>query len=227
MSPRLLDLAVHVLRLAVALALLLVASSMGSAPGMVVGAGLFFLNAFALTHDLMHGALGLPRGVNEVLLSIAGGLLLMSGHALRRSHLVHHARPLADDDLEGRPACGSLAHAIADGPRASLALRVRSFEGAGARGRAWQATETAVNLAALVVLVASGRPAPLAYALVALTAQATMGAWAAHVPHNAPAWLTGIAARLTWTGSPTLLSLAHHDLHHARPRIPCRHLRAA
>ncbi len=51
-----------------------------------------------------------------------------------------------------------------------------------------------------------------------------MSVWAAHVPHNAPAWLTGLAARFAWTGSPTALSLAYHALHHAHPEVPCRRL---
>jgi fatty acid desaturase len=226
MRPRLLDLAVHVARLVVAVLVMAAASSVSSRCGMVAGAGLFFLEAFALMHDVSHGALLLPRRANEVALALSGALLLMSGHALRALHLVHHARALADDDLEGRPARGTLWRALAGGLRAAVELRLHAFAGAGRRGRAWQAIETVAGVIVGCALLASGRAPLVTYALVAILAQATMAVWAAYIPHNAPAWLTRLAARFAWTGSPTMLSLAYHELHHARPEVPCRRLPA-
>jgi fatty acid desaturase len=224
MRPLLDDLAVHLARLAASAAALALAASVASGAGMVVAAGLLFLESFALMHDLAHGALRLPRQVNEVALGLAGVLLLMSGHAVRRMHLVHHARPLTADDLEGRPARGGFWRALAGGPGAALSLRREAFRGAGPRGRRIQAMETVAGAALAAALLASGRAPLVVYAIVAMLGQATMSVWAAHVPHNAPRWLSRIAARLAVTGSPTLLALAHHDLHHARPQIPCRRL---
>ncbi len=227
MRPRLLDLAIHLARLAASILALAVAARAHLVAGMVAAAGLLFLEAFAFMHDLAHGALRLPRRINEVALAVAGALLLMSGHALRLTHLVHHAHALADDDWEGRPARGSLFAALLGGPRAAVALRRHAFAAAGRRGRLWQAFETAAGVALLVLLVASGSLPLRIYTLVALAAQATMSVWAAHVPHNAPAWLTGAASRFDWTGSPTVLALAHHALHHTHPELPCRRLAAA
>jgi fatty acid desaturase len=224
MRPRYIDLAIHVARLVLAALVMAVASSASSRCGLVAGAGLFFLESFALMHDVSHGALLLPRRANEVALALSGALLLMSGHALRRMHLVHHARALADDDVEGRPARSTLWQAFAGGPRAAVALRLHAFAGAGRRGRAWQAVETAASAILGGALLASGRAPLVTYALVAILAQATMAVWAAYIPHNAPAWLTRLAARFSWTGSPTMLSLAYHELHHARPEVPCRRL---
>jgi fatty acid desaturase len=225
MRPRFLDLAVHLCRLAASAGAIAVASSVTSRVGMVVASAFLFLESFALMHDLSHGALLLPRRVNEVALALAGVLLLMSGHALRRMHLVHHARPLADGDLEGRPARGDFWRALAGGPLAALSLRREAFRGAGRRGRRIQAVETLAGAALATALLASGRAPLVIYAIVAVLGQATMSAWAAHVPHNAPAWLSRIATRLAVTGSPTLLSLAYHELHHACPQIPCGRLR--
>ena len=226
MRPRLLDLAAHLARLATSTLALALAARLQSTACMAVASALLFLEAFAFMHDLAHGSIRLPRWANEVALAFAGALLLMSGHALRRTHLVHHARTLADEDLEGRPARGSFFQALAGGPRAAVALRLHAYRGAGPRGRRWQAVETVVGLALGAVLLGSGRAALVVYALVALVAQATMGVWAAQVPHNAPAWLTRLAARLAWTGSSTMLSLAYHELHHERPGVPCRRLAA-
>jgi len=224
MRPHLLDLAVHLARLAGSMLGLALAARVGSDLGMLVASALLFLEAFAFMHDLAHGALRLPRLINEIALALSGAILLMSGHALRRTHLIHHARALADDDVEGLPARDSFLRALAGGPAAAVALRLHAFRGAGRRGRRWQAAETAVGLLLGAALLGS-RCAPLVvYALVAMAAQATMSVWAAHVPHNAPAWLTGLAKRFTWTGSPTMLSLAYHAQHHAHPEVPCRHL---
>jgi fatty acid desaturase len=224
MRPRLLDLAIHLTRLAGSILALALAACLRSDVAMIGASALLFLEAFAFMHDLAHGALLLPRWTNEVALSLAGALLLMSGHALRHTHLVHHACALADDDVEGRPARGSFAHALAGGPRATLALRLHAFRSAGPRGRRWQAAETALYVVILAVLVGSGRAPVFIYAGVALLGQVTMSVWAAHIPHNAPAWLTRLAARTAWIGSPTLQALAFHDLHHARPGVPCRRL---
>jgi fatty acid desaturase len=227
MRPRFADIAFHLARLAGSLLVLALAARLASVPGMVLGAVLFFLEAFALTHDLTHGALGLPRRANEIALAVAGALLLMSGHAVRRTHLAHHSRTFGRDDLEGAFARLPLLRALLGGPAGVVALRARAFRGAGPRGQRWQLAETAADLALLVALVASGRPAGLVYAAVAVLAQLTMGVWASYIPHNAPAWVVRVAARLDWTGSPTVLSLAYHELHHARPEVPCRRLGAA
>lgn len=221
---RRIDLALHLARIGLAAATLALGERLHSAPLMVGASALLFLGSFALMHDLAHGALGLPRRWNEAALSIAGALLGMSGHAIRRTHLRHHARTLAADDLEGRPARGGLLRAIATGPRAAIALRVAAMRSAGARGRRLQIAETAVNAISLAAMIASGVSALRIYAIVAILAQATMSAWASQIPHNAPPWLSRLAARLAVLGSPTLLSLAYHDLHHARPEVPCRGL---
>ncbi len=226
MRPRLLEVTVHLTRLTASMLGLALAARLGSRAGMVVAAALLFLEAFACMHDLAHGALGLPRRVNEVALALSGALLLMSGHALRQTHLIHHARALADDDEEGLPARGTFLQALACGPRAALALRVHAFRVAGRRERRWQQVETAADVVLCGALLGSACAPLVIYVLVAMAAQATMSVWAAHVPHNAPAWLTRLAAHFTWTGSPTALSLVYHARHHANPRVPCRLLGA-
>lgn len=219
-----LDIALHLGRLALSGLGLAAGARFGCMPLVVVASGALFLGSFAFMHDVAHGALKLPRRWNEAALAFAGGLMLMSGHALRRMHLRHHARTMADDDLEGRPARGGLLGAIASGPCDALALRREAFRSAGASGKRWQAIETSVNVAALAALIASGIGALRVYALVAILAQLTMSAWASQVPHNAPPWLVRLAERLAIFGSPTMLSLAYHELHHEHPEVPCSRL---
>ena len=76
---------------------------------------LSFVTYGSSSHDLVHRTLGLPRALNDVLLSLIEALSLRSGTAYRLSHLHHHAHLLAADDIEGSAAHGSLAGAIAAG----------------------------------------------------------------------------------------------------------------
>ena len=192
----------------------------GSLPlAIVASVGLYFAS-FALAHDLVHGAFGLGRASSALLLSAVALGMLVSGHAMRVLHLRHHARPLADDDLEGDGARRSALGALLGGPASLVALRAAALRAVGPRGRRRQLAEHAACL--LVLALAIALPSPLrVHAAVALALQATAGLWASHVPHRAPAWLTRACARVAFLRSPVLLSLAFHARHHEHPRVPC------
>jgi len=215
MRPRIADLLAHGARAAVSAAALALLPTY-FAP--VAAAGLF-LAIFVLVHDLAHGALGLPRRINELALAAGGVLIVTSGHGMRLVHLRHHARTLTDDDLEGTSARMGFLEACAAAPRLALAARVRGFMDARPRERRWQAAEH-VACAALAVTALVG-PAWLGvYLAVALIAQVAAPVWAGHVPHRMPAWMVRAARAVAATGSVTALSLGYHDLHHARPKVP-------
>ena len=72
----------------------------------VLAMGLYFAS-FSFTHDLAHGALRLPRRVNEWLLTLASLPSLVSGHSMRLMHQRHHARPLQRSHASRRRADGS------------------------------------------------------------------------------------------------------------------------
>ena len=190
----------------------------------VAASASLFFGAFAFAHDASHAALGLPRRWNTAALSVGALVMLLSGHAMRRMHLRHHARPLSDGDLEGVGARRSALGALLGGPANAFALRVAAFRGARRRERIVQVVESAAGVA-VVALAVMTRWAPLVtFVLVAAALQLSMGFWASHVAHHVPAWLASFCKRLAFLRSPVLLSLAYHDLHHRRPRIPCEDL---
>jgi fatty acid desaturase len=183
-----------------------------------------FLLAFAITHDAAHGSLGLARRATNLVLAAGGVAIGTSGHALRLMHMRHHAHELADDDLEGAAARMSFFRAFVAAPCLALALHATAWQVAGPRDRRWQAIEYAA-LAAFVAAALVG-PRPLAvYAIVAVGMQLFAPWWAGHIPHRANRLRT-LASRLAVIGSPTLASLAHHDLHHRRPKVPTWRLQA-
>lgn len=187
----------------------------------VPAAAALYFTAFSVAHDAMHGSLGLPRRVNDALLSLSALLMLASGHAMRRMHLLHHARTLSDADLEGRGARLPALSALAAGPANALALRVVAFRGARRRERVVQTLETLAGIALVVGAALAGHATLLVHVAVALALQGSMSLWASYVPHHTPAWVVDICMRLSFLRSPTLLSLAYHDLHHRRPGVPC------
>ncbi|WP_437729036.1 fatty acid desaturase [Sorangium sp. So ce861] len=224
MQPRLGDLALHIARISLCAFGVALAARIESATLAAAFEGALFFASFALMHDVAHGALRLPRKANELALTLSAALMLMSGHALRIMHLRHHARPLAPDDAEGASARLPLSRALLGAPLSALALRVEAFRAAGPSGRRCQLAETALNLASLALLLASRRPALLAVAATATCLQLTMAVWAAHIPHNAPAWMLAAARQLAFTRSPIALSLGYHERHHRIPNLPCSRL---
>ena len=224
MTPRWTDIALHIGRLSIGIAGLAISAHASCTAGMIAMSVALFLAAFALNHDLAHNALVLPPRANELALAMAGGVMLMSGHAIRATHLRHHLHPLAVDDAEGAAARMSFTRALFTAPAQAMATRCAGYQFAIRRDRSWQRVETMATLTITMGLLATGLRPLAVFVLVALTAQITMPVWAAHIPHNAPEWLVGIARILTFTRSPTVLSLAYHELHHARPRVPCRRL---
>jgi fatty acid desaturase len=175
---------------------------------------------FTLTHELAHGALGLPRRHNEVVLALAGVCMMTSGHGLRLMHLRHHAQPLADRDLEGRSARMPAWRALLAAPWLSGLLVVTAWRTATARDRRWQRAEYLVLAALAIIVLATGPRALQRYLVVGVTAQLLAPFWAGHLPHRTPAWLLGVARVLARAGSMTMRTLVVHDAHHRRPKLP-------
>ncbi len=189
-------------------------------PALALIAGLgFHLVGFALTHDLVHGALRLPRRVNEWLLAVSGVLIGLSGHGMRLMHQRHHARPMASDDVEGDGARHSLLGAIAIGPLNFAQYRLQALRSANHRERVWQVGETLAGLA-LAGLALWSRSVPLAaWVLANLVMQVTAGAWASNLTHHPPRWLRVIAQHLMWTHSLLVRSFVLHLEHHEHPKL--------
>lgn len=185
----------------------------------VMGFAAFF-SFFILLHDAMHGALWLPRWANEALITIAGLMLLKSGHCLRASHLRHHQKPLADDDPEGAVASWPLWRVIVVAPFHILALHVRGVKLAPKTARL-QIVET-IGVVALLVLTAWIKaPVLMLYAAVCFLGTTTMPLWAAYIPHGLAHDNIGvrIATALARWWTPVLSTLAYHELHHRHPKV--------
>ena len=187
--------------------------------GQIAGAVLLFFGAFNLLHDAMHGALGLPRPYNDLVLACAGALVGVSGHAARMAHLRHHRRPLADDDLEGRGARVSAGRALLLGPASYLGLLDLSGRVRSPRLRAWVVGEWAAVVC--LGVGSAGSASGVVWVLIVAIAQLSIPLWAGHLPHRPPEGLVRLARALVWTRSPVVLGFLHHQRHHDAPGVSC------
>lgn len=214
----------HLARSTLCLGLLGVALASAHPGAIAVTTLWFYFALFTFQHDLLHGALGLHRRVREPLLMAVGALILSSGHSVRVVHLLHHHRPLAPEDLESAAVRGSVVAALPRLPGWLLAYRAEAWRRASTPERRWIGAESLLNAALLVILVAL--PALRIIAAVMLALQLSAPIWAGRIPHHAPAALVRLARALSFTHSPTFLSLAFHELHHEHPKVPVAELPA-
>ena len=186
----------------------------------IVSAAFLFVSVFAFVHDAMHRSLGLPRWANELVLSLGGALMGVSGAAARSLHLVHHARPGAEDDLEGQALRMTFGNALLVSPLTYLLMPFRAARRARSEQRRRQVVEWLLVVGFLGPALASGG-AQRTYALVSLVANMSLQVWGSYLPHRAPPAALALARAIAWTRAPLVVSFAFHDLHHRRADLSC------
>jgi fatty acid desaturase len=180
-------------------------------------------------HDVVHGVLGLRRRGTDAALFGLGALVLVSGHAYRRTHQHHHRVFPDEGDPEGIAAHWGPLRALADGPLHVgriwwWALRRTRRP----RQRAWLLAEAAVALALPLAAVVFRHAAPAFSIYVVLV---LMGGWlypllTVHLPHRHFGERPELQAH-TLRGRllpPLLLEQTYHLEHHLYPRVPSHKL---
>ncbi|HEV7239050.1 MAG TPA: fatty acid desaturase [Thermoanaerobaculia bacterium] len=184
---------------------------------------LSFLTYGSISHDLVHRNLGLPKWLNEILLTLIELLAFRSGHAYRAVHLHHHARFPAEDDLEGAAAKMSFFRALVEGIALQPRLWFFAMRHKGSH-RGWAPIEcvaaTAMFGACLAVIPIT--PAPIVYAALMI-----MGSWifpviTAYIPHDAGGTSDLTQTKLFRGKVLSWLALEHlyHLEHHLYPGVP-------
>jgi beta-carotene hydroxylase len=189
---------------------------------------LVFVAVVTVTHDVVHGALGLGPRATEWALFVFGAVLLESGHAYRFSHLRHHRHFPGPDDPEGEPARMSFWGAVLHGPIFLPRLWCYAFRRSGLGQRCWLLAEAAwaVAVPLVGVLLWPWTAAVLVYALLAVVGSWVYPLLTVHLPHHGYG-----STPLTQTSSlrgrllPALfLELTYHLEHHLYPAVPSHHL---
>lgn len=191
---------------------------------------LVFVAVVTVTHDAVHGSLGLSAGQTEWALFIFGAILLESGHAYRITHLQHHRLFPREEDPEGDPARMTLWQAVLHGPVFLPRLwwwSLRQSAGNLAQRR-WLVVEATVAVLGPVLglLLLPWTPALLVYVMLVLVGSWVYPLLTVHLPHHGYG-----DTPLTQTSSlrgrfiPALfLELTYHLEHHLYPAVPSHHL---
>lgn len=148
---------------------------------------LIFVAVVTVTHDVVHGSLGLSPRQTEWALFALGAVLLESGHAYRATHLRHHLVFPKSDDPEGDPARMSLPEAILWGPLFLPRLWCWAYARSRHSGqRRWLLVEAAwafaIPIAGLVCL--SRTPAVIVYVGLAVIGSWVYPLLTVHLPHR-------------------------------------------
>lgn len=189
-----------------------------------------FVAVVTVTHDVVHGSLGLGPRQTDWALFVFGAVLLESGHAYRTTHLQHHRVFPAPDDPEGDPARMSFWGAVLHGPVFLPRLWWWAFRRHRGRfrERCWLLAEAswAVGVPVAGVVLWPVTPAVLVYVVLALVGSWVYPLLTVHLPHHDYG-----DNPLTQTGSlrgrfiPALfLELTYHLEHHLYPAVPSHHL---
>ena len=184
---------------------------------------LSFLTYGSISHDLVHRNLGLPKWLNEILLTLIELLAFRSGHAYRAVHLHHHAHFPAEDDLEGAASKMSFVRALVEGIGLQARLWFFAMRKPGAH-RPWAIVEC---VASVVLLGASIAVWPVTKAPAAYAALMIMGSWifpliTAYIPHDARGETELTQTKLFRGKVLSWVALEHlyHLEHHLYPGVP-------
>ncbi len=184
---------------------------------------LSLLTYASISHDLVHRNLGLPRWLNESLLAAIELLAFRSGHAYRVSHLHHHSRFPAPDDVEGAAAGMSWWRALLDGPALQGRLWLMALQRRGPH-RLWVVLEGATVLSMLGASLAIIRshPAPAIFAALMIAGSWIYPFMTSFLPHNPHGTSELTQTRLFRGRFFSILALEHlyHLEHHLYPQVP-------
>ena len=187
---------------------------------------LSFLSYGSSSHDLVHRTLGLPRAVNDMLLSIIEFLCFRSGTAYRLSHLNHHRHLLEPDDVEGRYAFGSWIGAVIAGPLAQGRLWLWAWARYPAMRR--RLLSEAIGILALLaacLLAWRWTIAPAVYAGLVIAGSWAFPLMTVYVPHDSRGQNALTRTRLFrgWWFRVFFADHLYHLEHHLYPGVPHHH----
>jgi beta-carotene hydroxylase len=192
-------------------------------PAVLAVAAYTFFSYGSTSHDLVHGNLGLPRRLNNVLLVVVELLGLRSGHAYRAAHLHHHARFPHHDDLEGAAAHGSWPAALVTAPFHRPRLYGWALRHAK-RDRAWIVLEgvACVSLFIAAIFAWSVTSIPIIYAALVIIGSWTFPFITSYFPHD-PKGADPLTQTRRFRGKVAAVMFGQHLYHlehHLYPAVP-------
>lgn len=186
----------------------------------------FFLTGLRIVHNAFHGALGLPRAMDNVVLWVMSLIMLGSMHAVRFNHLRHHRLILGEDDVEGRSAGMPAWRALLFGPAFTVLLHTTAFRRGKRRLAATVLTELLMNALWITWVFALSGSSVLKYHVTAMLAghcfTAFFAVWTVHHHCDRTHYLARtLRGRIK---NAVTFDMFRHIEHHLFPAVPTRHL---
>jgi beta-carotene hydroxylase len=175
------------------------------------------------SHDLVHRNLRLPGLLNEALLSAMELLTFRSGHAYRVTHLHHHTRFPADDDIEAAMIRMPWWRALLEGITLQPRLYFFALRRSGPQ-RSWIIAEGVAIVVQLIATIAvlPWSPLPVVYAALVIAGSWIFPITTVLIPHD-PDGASDLHRTRLYRGKVlSLLTLEHfyHLEHHLYPQVP-------
>jgi fatty acid desaturase len=186
----------------------------------------FFLTGLRIVHNAFHGALGLPRPADDVVLWVMSLIMLGSMHAVRFNHLRHHGSMLGEDDVEGRSAGMPAWRALLFGPAFTVLLHTTALRNGTGRLKATVCGELLMCAVWIAWVFGVSRSRVLQYHVLAMMAGHCMTAffavWTVHHHCDRTHYLARtLRSRIK---NAITFDMFRHIEHHLFPAVPTRHL---
>ena len=186
----------------------------------------FFLTSLRLSHNAFHYALGLPKGITDIIMFLQSGLMLGSLHAIQFTHLKHHAHCLSSADVEGQVAKQGFWEVLFKGPLFPLLIHRYALKSAQRKNQLWIYAELALNAVIILCVFFVFENIALKLHFLMMLAGYCMSAffavWSVHhhcESHDLPArTLRGKIRNLLF------YNMFFHLEHHLFPQVPTCHL---
>src|ERR1700722_9059972 len=195
-------------------------------PAILSVIALSFVTYGSVSHDLVHRSLGLPRWLNDLLLSSIELSLFRSGRSYRLVHLNHHARyPDVENDPEAFAAHGNFWSALRSGPFFFVRLWWWAFQNNPThRKRLLIEATVIVNciVGSIISALIGWTIVPAVYFLLVYVGTWIVPLITAYVPHN-PKGVSRLSQTRRfrgWVGRLIAFDHLYHLEHHLYPAVP-------
>jgi beta-carotene hydroxylase len=186
-----------------------------------------FLSQVVALNDVMHRSIGLSRRATELGVGLLGALVLESGHAIRVTHLAHHAQGGGQDDPESYVDLLSTRRLLLELPIYRVRIWAFGWRNATRRERVWAAAEFLFAAIVATWCVSGGAPASASVFVVL----SLLAAWAfplgsavgPHADWGRDDQSHAYRVRGRWVPW-LMLNLPYHLEHHLYTEVPSHRL---
>ncbi len=185
-----------------------------------------FMLGLRVAHNAFHGALGLSRRSDQVVMFVISLMMLGSSHAINYTHMYHHKHCMQKGDVEGELANLPFWFALLKSPIYPVYIHVAALRDAPWAQKRWIIAELVVSVILQGVMwLWLESSVYMLYTLMMLVANVLapmVGIWGVHhhcehAPTNARSCRSVLLNALTF-------GMFYHAEHHLFPAVPTRHL---